>query len=38
VQALRSNKLITWAPSILKYVAVVFKALPAFIFTRISHR
>ncbi len=37
-QALRSKKLITWAPSILKYVAVVFKALPAFIFTRISHR
>jgi decaprenylphospho-beta-D-erythro-pentofuranosid-2-ulose 2-reductase len=37
-QALKSKDLITWAPSILKYVALVFKSLPSFIFTRISHR
>ncbi len=38
VQALRSKGLVTWAPHILKYVAVIFKALPSRIFSRISHR
>jgi decaprenylphospho-beta-D-erythro-pentofuranosid-2-ulose 2-reductase len=37
-QALVSDDLITWAPSILKYVSVAFKALPAPVFRKISHR
>jgi decaprenylphospho-beta-D-erythro-pentofuranosid-2-ulose 2-reductase len=37
-KALQSEKLITWAPSLLKYVAIVFKALPSAIFSKISTR
>jgi len=36
--ALNAKELVTWAPSILKYVAVVFQALPASIFRKISQR
>ena len=36
--ALTSQELITWAPSILKYISVLFKALPAPIFRKISKR
>jgi decaprenylphospho-beta-D-erythro-pentofuranosid-2-ulose 2-reductase len=38
VQALASEKLVTWAPAILKYVATVFALLPAPIFRKISQR
>jgi decaprenylphospho-beta-D-erythro-pentofuranosid-2-ulose 2-reductase len=38
VQALKSRKLVTWAPSILKYVAILFKALPQTTFRKISQR
>ena len=38
VIAINSKKLVTWAPSILKYVAYVFVALPAPIFRKISQR
>jgi decaprenylphospho-beta-D-erythro-pentofuranosid-2-ulose 2-reductase len=38
VKALQSNKLVTWAPSLLKYVAFIFKALPPAIFRKISSR
>ena len=38
VKALKSKSLIIWAPSILKYVAIVFKGLPPVIFRKISHR
>jgi decaprenylphospho-beta-D-erythro-pentofuranosid-2-ulose 2-reductase len=37
-EALTSSDLITWAPSILKYVALAFKALPTPIFRKISQR
>jgi len=37
-QALASDDLITWAPSILKYLSLAFKALPAPIFRKISQR
>lgn len=38
VAALKSRKLVTWAPSILKYVAFIFKSLPPTVFRKISHR
>ena len=38
VKALTSRKLVTWAPSLLKYVAFVFKSLPPMIFRKISSR
>ncbi len=38
VKALTSRRLVTWAPSLLKYVAFVFKALPPAIFRKISSR
>ena len=38
VKALQSKKLITWAPSLLKYVAFIFKSLPPAIFSKISSR
>ena len=38
VVALKSKKLVTWAPSILKYVSVLFNFLPLPIFRKISQR
>ena len=38
VKALQSKNLITWAPSLLKYVAFIFKSLPPAIFSKISSR
>lgn len=38
VVALKSKKLVTWAPSILKYVSVLFNSLPLPIFRKISQR
>jgi len=38
VRAITSKKVVTWAPSLLKYVAVVFATMPAPIFRRISQR
>lgn len=38
VQALTSQKLVTWAPPTLKYVAAIFASLPAPIFRKISQR
>jgi decaprenylphospho-beta-D-erythro-pentofuranosid-2-ulose 2-reductase len=38
VAALTSKKLVTWAPSLLKYVALVFRSLPPVIFRKISQR
>ena len=38
VAALKSRDLVTWAPSILKYVAFIFKSLPSSVFRKISHR
>ena len=38
VAALSSKKLVTWAPSLLKYVAFIFKSLPEVIFRKISQR
>ena len=38
VKALQSRKLVTWAPSLLKYVAFIFKSLPPAIFSKISSR
>lgn len=38
VMALKSKKIVTWAPSILKYISVIFKSLPLPIFRRISQR
>ncbi len=37
-KALTSKNVVTWAPTLLKYVALVFAALPAFIFRKISQR
>jgi decaprenylphospho-beta-D-erythro-pentofuranosid-2-ulose 2-reductase len=37
-KALQSGKLVTWAPSLLKYVAFIFKSLPPAIFSKISSR
>jgi len=36
--AIRSKKLVTWAPSQLKYVALIFKVLPLTIFRKITQR
>ena len=38
VAALKGKELVTWAPSILKYVAIIFQSLPAAIFRKISQR
>lgn len=38
VLALKSKNLVTWAPSILKYVSLVFKLLPSSIFHKISQK
>jgi len=38
VAALSSKKVVTWAPSKLKYAAVIFKALPPSLFKKISQR
>ena len=38
VLALKSKRVVTWAPTILKYVSVIFKALPLPIFRKISQR
>lgn len=38
VLALESSENITWAPSILKYVALIFKLLPAPLFQKITQR
>ena len=38
VAALEAKDLVTWAPSILKYIATLFKLLPASIFRKISQR
>ena len=38
VQAITSKKLVTWAPSQLKYVALIFKVLPLSIFRKITQR
>lgn len=38
VMALKSKKIVTWAPSILKYLSVIFKSLPLPIFRKISQR
>ncbi len=38
VAAINAEELVTWAPSILKYVAIVFRSLPATIFRKISER
>ena len=38
VKALTSRRLVTWAPSLLKYVAFIFKSLPPAIFSKISSR
>ena len=38
VAALKSRDLVTWAPSILKYVARIFKSLPPSVYRKISHR
>ena len=38
VVALKSKNVVTWAPSILKYVSVIFKSLPLPIFRKISQR
>ena len=38
VMALKSIKIVTWAPSILKYLSVIFKSLPLPIFRKISQR
>ncbi len=38
VKALTSRRLVTWAPSLLKYVAFIFKSLPPAIFRKISSR
>ena len=36
--AIKSKKLVTWAPSQLKYVALIFKVLPLTIFRKITQR
>jgi len=36
VKALKSKKTVTWAPSLLKYVAVAFTTMPAALFRKIS--
>ncbi len=38
VRAISSKKVVTWAPSILKYVAMVFATMPPAIFRKISQR
>lgn len=38
VLALKSSTVITWAPSKLKYVAIIFKSLPLPLFRKISQR
>ncbi len=38
MKALKSKKTVTWAPSLLKYVAVVFATMPAALFRKISQR
>jgi decaprenylphospho-beta-D-erythro-pentofuranosid-2-ulose 2-reductase len=38
VAALTSKNLVTWAPSLLKYVSIVFRSLPSVIFRKISQR
>jgi decaprenylphospho-beta-D-erythro-pentofuranosid-2-ulose 2-reductase len=38
VLALKSKEVVTWAPSILKYVSLIFKSLPLPIFRKISQR
>ncbi len=38
LSALRSKRVVTWAPTLLKYVAVLFATLPAPIFRKISQR
>jgi len=38
VAALSSKKVVTWAPSKLKYAAVIFRALPSALFKKISQR
>ncbi len=37
-RAIRSRGLVMWAPSILKYIAFIFKSLPPSVFRKISHR
>ena len=38
VAALESKDLVTWAPSLLKYISLIFKGLPEPIFNKISQR